>query len=97
VLKNLLLFFEGIAILLPRCMSGCEAAVNPVLPAPLRRRGPLRVLEPETFVDQEMMESLIAGSRNWYSAASVSACRRNPAHSRASALAGQIRNLGHLR
>jgi hypothetical protein len=81
-LKNLLLFFEGTAILLPRYMSGCE----PSLTGPLAEKGLVRVLESETFVDQEMTESLAPRSRNWYSAASVSACRRNPAHSRASAL-----------
>jgi hypothetical protein len=38
VMKNLLLFFDGIAILLPRYMSGREAAADPVLAGPLREK-----------------------------------------------------------
>lgn len=56
-MKNLLLFFDGIAILLPRYMSGRESAADPVLAGPLRERGLLRILEPETFVDQEVTEA----------------------------------------
>lgn len=59
VMKNLLLFFDGVAILLPRYMSGCEAAADPVLAGPLREKGIMRVLQPETFVDQEVTEALI--------------------------------------
>ena len=59
VMKNLLLFFDGIAILLPRYMSGRETAADPVLAGPLREKGLLRLLEPETFVDQEVTEALI--------------------------------------
>jgi len=58
-LKNLLLFFDGIAILLPRYMSGRESAADPVLAGPLREMGLLQILEPETFVDQEVTEALI--------------------------------------
>jgi hypothetical protein len=58
-MKNLLLFFDGIAILLPRYMSGRESAADPVLAGPLREMGLLRILEPETFVDQEVTEALI--------------------------------------
>lgn len=59
-LKNLLLFFDGIAILLPRYMAGRETAADPVLAGPLREQGLLRILEPETFVDQQATEALIA-------------------------------------
>jgi hypothetical protein len=59
VMKNLLLFFDGIAILLPRYMLGLESAADPVLAGPLRERGLLKILEPETFVDQEATEALI--------------------------------------
>ncbi len=58
-LKSLLLFFDGIAILLPRYMSGRESAADPVLAGPLREMGLLTVLEPETFVDQQVTEALI--------------------------------------
>lgn len=57
-LKSLLLFFDRIAILLPRYMHGREVAADPVLAGPMKDRGLLQVLEPETFVDQEMAEDL---------------------------------------
>jgi hypothetical protein len=60
-IKNLLLFFDGIAILLPRYMLGRETAADPILAGPLHERGLLRILEPETFVDQEVTEALITG------------------------------------
>jgi hypothetical protein len=56
--KNLLLFFDRIAILLPRYMRGRETRADPVLAGPLRERGLLEVLEPETFVDIEMAQQL---------------------------------------
>ncbi|SRR6266851_1656789 len=59
-LKNLLLFFDGIAILLPRYMHGRETAADPVLAGPLLDRGLLTILEPETFVDQEVTEPLLS-------------------------------------
>ncbi len=57
-LKPLLLFFDRLAILLPRYMRGRPAAVDPVLSGPLEERGLLTILEPETFVDQIATESL---------------------------------------
>lgn len=57
-LKSLLLFFDRIAILLPRYMRGREILADPVLAGPMKERGLLHVLEPETFVDQAMTEQL---------------------------------------
>jgi hypothetical protein len=57
-LKTLLLFFDQIAILLPRYMRGRETAADPVLAGPLHEQGLLRVLEPEVFVDKQMTEEL---------------------------------------
>ena len=57
-LKTLLLFFDEIAILLPRYMRGRETAADPVLAGPLQEQGLLRVLEPEVFIDQQMTEDL---------------------------------------
>ncbi len=59
-LKNLLLFFDGIAILLPRYMAGRETAADPFFAGPLQEQGLLRILEPETFVDQQATEALLA-------------------------------------
>src|SRR5438045_2740465 len=39
-------------------MRGREVAVDPALAGPLTDKGLLRILEPETFVDQQMTEEL---------------------------------------
>lgn len=52
-IKNLLLFFDEVAILLPRYMRGRNVTADPTLAGPLEDRGLLRVLEPERFVDEE--------------------------------------------
>lgn len=57
-LKSLLLFFDRVAILLPRYMGGVEVTADPILAGPMRDRGLLTILEPETFVDQTMTEHL---------------------------------------
>src|ERR1700729_3072827 len=58
-LKNLLLFFDGIAILLPRYMRGRESVADPILAAPMAEQGLLKILEPESFIDQDVTEKLI--------------------------------------
>lgn len=50
-IKSLLLFFDGVAILLPDCMSGRELIADPSLAEPLSDRGLLRVLQPEWLID----------------------------------------------
>jgi len=57
-LKTLLLFFDEIATLLPRYMRGRGVAADPALAGPLTEKGLLRILEPETFLDQQMTEEL---------------------------------------
>jgi hypothetical protein len=51
-IKNLLLFFDEIAILLPDYMRGRHLVADPTLAEPLEDRKLLRVLEPEWFVDE---------------------------------------------
>jgi hypothetical protein len=58
-IKNLLLFFDGICILLPRYMTGREVSADPYLAGPLEKMGLLTILDPETFIDQQATESLI--------------------------------------
>src|SRR5207245_3256694 len=53
-IKSLLLFFDGVAILLPNYMRGVELVADPSLAGPLTERGLLKVLEPEWFVDEEL-------------------------------------------
>jgi hypothetical protein len=57
-LKTLLLFFDRIAILLPRYMRGRATEADPVLAAPLYQAGLLEILEPEDFLDQEVVDGL---------------------------------------
>lgn len=58
LVKNLLPFFDQVAILLPDYMYGRQRAANPWLAGPLEDMGLLRVLEPGSFVDQEMTTRL---------------------------------------
>ena len=66
--KSLLLCFDEIAILLPKYMYGVHDFVDPTLAGPIEELGLLRILEPESFVDDEMatqltdsIESLVDG------------------------------------
>lgn len=57
-IKSLLLFFDEVAILLPRYMRGRNLEADPTLAQPLLDRGLLRVLEPEWFVDEAATKKL---------------------------------------
>ncbi len=66
--KSLLLFFDEIAILLPEYMRGRHVIADPTLAGPIEDLGLLRVIEPETFVDEataaqlaEVIEALVEG------------------------------------
>ncbi len=56
--KSLLLFFDQIAILLPRYMHDRHVAADPSTVIPLEERDLLRVLEPDDWIDEEMNECL---------------------------------------
>ena len=56
--KSLLLFFDEVAILLPRYMHGRHQAADPTLVEPLEDRGLLRVLEPNDWIDEKMANQL---------------------------------------
>lgn len=67
-IKSLLLFFDEIAVLLPQYMDGRQFLADPTLAEPMADRGLLRVLHPESFLDEQtvvelgsLMEALIAG------------------------------------
>ena len=60
-IKSLLLFFDGVAILLPDYMSGRELVADPSLAEPLSDKGLLKVLQPEWFVDAELSNRLAEG------------------------------------
>lgn len=57
-IKSLLLFFGGVAILLPNYMSGRELVADPSLAGPSADLGLLRVLQPEWFVDDQLATRL---------------------------------------
>ena len=57
-IKSLLLFFDEVAILLPRYMYGRHQAEDPTLVEPLEERGLLRVLEPNDWIDEKMANQL---------------------------------------
>lgn len=66
--KSLLLFFDEIAILLPEYMRGRHIIADPTLAGPIEDLGLLRVIEPETFVDEataaqlaDVIEALVEG------------------------------------
>jgi hypothetical protein len=60
-IKSLLLFFDGVAILLPDYMSGRELVADPALAGPLTDQGLLKVLHPEWFVDGQLADRLAEG------------------------------------
>lgn len=60
-IKSLLLFFDGVAILLPEYMTGRELVADPTLAEPLADQGLLKVLQPEWFVDEALADRLAEG------------------------------------
>ena len=56
--KSLLLFFDQVAILLPRYMYGRHHVADPTLVEPLEDHGLLRVLEPNDWVSEKMANQL---------------------------------------
>ena len=57
-IKNLLLFFDGVALLVPKYMKGRPEQLDPVLAKPLRKQGLLHLLEPESLVDKNATKEL---------------------------------------
>ena len=56
--KSLLLFFDGVALLVPAYMKERPEQLDPIMASPLRERGLLHILEPETLVDKPATEQL---------------------------------------
>jgi hypothetical protein len=59
-MKNLLLFFDGIALLVPEYIIDKPERVDPSLAIPLRDQGLLHLLKPEVILDQKATEELAA-------------------------------------
>jgi hypothetical protein len=67
-IKSLLLCFDEVAVLMPSYMRGRHVLADPTLAGPLEDQGLLRILEPETFVDDattqqltEVIDALVEG------------------------------------
>jgi hypothetical protein len=58
--KSLILFFDGIALLVPSYMKGRPELADPEIAEELTRHGLLQILEPETVVDKFATERLAA-------------------------------------
>lgn len=56
--KNLLLFFDGVALLVPEYMKDRPGQIDPAVVAGLQDHGLLHILEPETLVDKQATENL---------------------------------------
>lgn len=56
--KNLLLFFDGLALLVPSYMRGRPFEFEPEMANPLTSEGLLHILEPETLVDEQATKQL---------------------------------------
>src|SRR5207249_5476022 len=57
-IKNLLLFFDGVGLLVPSYMRGKPFELEPEMAHPLKREGLLHILEPETLVDRDATKQL---------------------------------------
>jgi hypothetical protein len=59
-IKNLILFFDGIALLVPDYIKDKPDMVDPAIAAGLRNEGLLHILEPEKIVDKTATKKLAA-------------------------------------
>src|SRR5687768_6903612 len=57
-IKNLVLFFDGVAILLPRYLREKPGRIDPAITAGLEEHGLLEIVEPEVAVDKAATEEL---------------------------------------
>ena len=58
--KYIVLFFDGVALLVPEYMKGRPFDVDPAIATGLEEHGLLTILEPETFIDKSSTERLIS-------------------------------------
>ncbi len=57
-IKNLILFFDGIGLLVPSYMKERPGEVDPAIAGALKDKGLLYILEPETLVDKQATKQL---------------------------------------
>jgi hypothetical protein len=56
--KNLILFFDGVGLLVSTSMKERPERIDPIVASPLRELGLLHILEPETLIDKPAIEQL---------------------------------------
>ncbi len=59
-IKNLVLFFDGVALLVPSYIRDKPFRLDPSTTAGLEEYGLLKIIEPETFIDKRATENLAA-------------------------------------
>jgi hypothetical protein len=57
-IKNLLLFFDGVALLVPEYMRERPFELDPAIASGLQQEGLLHILEPEALLDRDATEVL---------------------------------------
>lgn len=62
--KNLILYFDGIGLLIPQYLVGRSNWLDPAVAAGLQEHGLLHELEPETLIDQAATEELVETMAN---------------------------------
>ena len=62
--KNLILFFDGIALLVPKYMKQRPDEVDPAIVAGLKKHGLLEIIEPEKAVDKAATQKLATAMTN---------------------------------
>lgn len=57
-IKNLIVFFDGVALLVPRYIRNKPDLIDPAIVEGLRNNNLLHILEPETVIDAQATETL---------------------------------------
>jgi hypothetical protein len=76
-IKNLLLFFDGVALLVPEYKKGEPEAHDPILAGPLRERGLLHYLVADQVVDKQATEQLATAVTNVIVSGALDSLRRD--------------------
>lgn len=64
IIKNLILFFDGLALLVPNYLLDKPGRVDPAIVLPLKEKGLLHIIEPEVAIDKNAAEALATALTN---------------------------------
>jgi hypothetical protein len=76
--KNLILFFDGVGLLVPSYMRDRPEMEDPAIVAGLREHGLLHVFEPEIMVDAAATETLAASMSDIITSGALDRLAREP-------------------